>query len=208
MKKIALLLGLVLGLSSCIGIKSAVTFNRDGSGIITFEYRISKMLTEMGGDDGADVPLPISEEELKSSLADSPNLSLKKVSQRETEEDLYITAEIEFKNVEEFTEVDSFSAMPMKLVKKGNEFTFTQLISEGTGSDSEDSEEMDEETKKMMESFFAGYELSFTVTAPTSIQDYNLGQISDDKKSVMYSIPLLEMNSLEEETVLEVRWRI
>jgi hypothetical protein len=202
-----ILIGLALLLSSCIGIKSTVTFNRDGSGVVEMEYRISKMITEMGeGEEGVDVPLPISEEDLEASLADNPNLTLRSVSQREDETDTYITAEIEFKKVEEFTDVEDFSEMPMKLEKNGNEYTFAQLISEGT--EGEEEEEMDAETKAMMESFFEGYELVFTVEAPAPITEYNLGELASDKRSVTFAIPLLEMNNLKEETVLEVKWKI
>ncbi len=203
-----ILLGLILVLSSCIGVKSTVTFNKDGSGVVEMEYRISRMITEMGDEEGMDIPLPISEEELESSIADNPNLKLRKVSQREDEDDIYITAEIEFKKIEEFSDVEDFESMPMKLEKEGNQYIFTQLISEGTSGDGEDAEEMNEETMEMMKGFFEGYDLVFTVKAPAPITEYNLGELSDDKRSVTYSIPLLEMNSLEEETVLEVKWEI
>ncbi len=65
---------------------------------------------------------------------------------------------------------------------------------------------MDAASKEMMASFFEGYELSFEVNAPAEITFHNLGELSSNGKTVTYSIPLLEMDSLEEETVLEVRW--
>jgi len=213
MKKLMLLLGIAILLSSCIGIKSNVSFNRDGTGTINMEYRISKMLTEMGE---ADVPLPVSEEDMKTAVSGNPNLTLKKVSQREDEKDVYITSEIEFKNVSEFTDLESFGQMPMSLEEKGGEVIFTQMISEGkseaappgeTKEGESAPEEMDAATKEMMASFFEGYELSFEVNAPTEITYHNLGELSANRKSVTYSIPLLEMDSLEEETVLEVRWK-
>ena len=152
------------------------------------------------------MPLPISEDELKASVENNPNLTLQKVSQREDEKDVYITAEIAFKDVEEFTDVESFSAMPMSLEKKDGEYIFRQMISEGSGG-GEDEEEPDEQTKAMMASFFEGYELAFTVNAPSSITSHNLGELSGGGKTVSYTLPLLDMDSLKEETVLEVRWR-
>jgi hypothetical protein len=213
MKKIMFLLGVAVLLSSCIGIKSEVSFNRDGTGTIIMEYRISKMLTEMGE---ADVPLPVSEEDMKTAVSGNPNLTLKKVSQREDEKDVYISSEIEFKEVSEFTDLESFAQMPMSLEEKGGEFIFRQTISEGEseGASPDESkegesppEEMDAASKEMMAAFFEGYELAFKVNAPTEITYHSLGELSANRKSVTYSIPLLEMDSLKEETVLEVRWK-
>ena len=213
MKKLLMFAGIVLLVTSCVGIKSTVSFNRDGSGVIQFEYRISKMITELSSqsaDKKAEAPLPISEEELRGALANHPDLKLKKVTQREDERDVYITAEIEFAKIDEFTSVKSFNAMPMSLEKKGNEYIFRQYISKGeSGGEGKEGEnaEPDEATKQMMASFFEGYELSFTVNSPSAITYNNLGEVSPDKKSLSYSIPLLELNSLKQETVLEVRWK-
>ena len=212
MKKLFLLLGVAILLSSCIGIKSSVLFNRDGTGTINMEYRISKMLTEMGEGD-ADMPLPVSEEELKNALSGHPNLTLKKVSQREDDNDVYITSEIQFQKISEFTDIESFGQMPMSLEAEGGEYVFRQIISEGnepageTEEGESDTEEMDAASKEMMAAFFEGYELSFEVSAPTEVTYHSHGELSANRKTVTYSIPLLEMDALEEETVLEVRWK-
>jgi hypothetical protein len=205
MKKVVVLLGLIVLLSSCIGIKNSVQFNRDGSGTVTMEYRISKMLTEMG-EGSSDAPLPLSQDDLKEAVSENPNLELKSVEQWDDEKDVYISAVIGFQKVNEFTDVESFAAMPMSLEKQGGEFVYRQLISEGN-TEGEEEAELDEETKKTMEAFFEGYELSFTVVAPSEITYHSLGDLAADRRSVTYSIPLLEMDKLEEETVLEVKWR-
>jgi hypothetical protein len=214
MKKIVLLFSIALLFSSCIGIKSSVTFNHDGTGTISMEYRISKMITEMGQGE-ADVPLPISEEELSNAVSSNPDLTLKKVSQREDERDVYITAEVEFKEVSDFTDLESFEQMPMSLEQQGSEFIFKQRITEEKSEEEAaevkeegaETAEMDEEAKQMMAAFFEGYELSFTVNAPTEITSHNLGELSPNRKSVTYTIPIMEMESLEGGTVLEVRWK-
>lgn len=194
-------------LFSCIGVDSTVSFNRDGSGTMLLEYRISKMLTEMGEGD-SEAPLPLSEDEMKAAIESNPNLELKRVSQREDDQDVYITAEVGFKNIDDVTEVETFQDMPMSLEKSGGEYTYRQLISEGQSAEEQgEQQEMDAETKAMMAQFFEGYELSFTVKAPSTVTFHSMGELSADRKSVSYSIPLLDMNSLTEETVLEVKWR-
>lgn len=211
MKRFLLLALVVLLFSSCIGIESNVSFKNDGSSDIVFVYRISKMLTEMGGED-TEIPLPVSEEELKASIADNPGLTLKKVSQREDDQDIYITAEIGFESIDEFTSLEDFSAMPMRLETRGGDTVFTQIISEGMGSDegSEESSsgdaEMEEQMQAMMQEFFQGYELIFVLNAPSPIKEYNLGELSGNGRSLTYVIPLLELTALKDETVLSVVW--
>ena len=210
MKRLLLLALVILLFSSCIGIESNVSFKKDGSGDIVFIYRISKMLTEMGGED-AETPLPVSEEALTASVADHPGLTLKKVSQREDDQDIFITAEIGFEAIEEFTGLEDFSAMPMRLEARGGDTVFTQIISEGTGSDG-DSEDGSSgegemaEMQAMMQEFFLGYELIFVVNAPSPIKEHNLGELSGNGRSVTYVIPLLELTAMQQETVLSVVW--
>ena len=205
-KDVLVLAGIIFLLSSCVGIKSTVTFNKNGGGSIVFEYRISKMLIEMGGED-SEIPLPISEEDFRFAVAENTALKLNRVSQREDDEDLYITADVAFEKIEDLTGLDEFGAMPMKLERtRGNEVTFTQIISEGfpSGGD-DDGESMDEMMASMM-AMFEGYELAFTVKTPAPVTYHNLGELSSNRRSVTYSISFVEIISLSEQTVLIVRW--
>ena len=58
----------------------------------------------------------------------------------------------------------------------------------------------------MMAQFFEGYELVFTVNAPAAVKEHNLGDLSSNGRSVTYAIPILDLSTLTEETVLTVRW--
>ena len=206
MKKILLLAAMVLVLASCIGIESTVSFNGDGSGVVVMNYRISKMLTEMGGEE-AETPLPVTEEELRASLEEHPNLTVKSVTQTEDDNDILITTEVEFDRVEDFTDVAEFSEMPMNLEITSDGYIFTQVINEGAeeGAEASDPEE-DAEMQAMMAQFFEGYELVFTVNAPAVVKEHNLGDLSSNGRSVTYAIPILDLSTLTEETVLTVRW--
>jgi hypothetical protein len=221
---------LILLLGSCIGIDSTVTFNKDGSGMIKMEYRISNSFTEMN-EEGGTPPLPLSQESLRAALKDSSSLELISVKQRKDEKDTYITAEIKFKAIEALTSLEAFSSMPMSLSKQGEKYKFEQLITEGESTtddesvseaitpegtissgelpdNSENSTEMysDEELQAIMAPYFDGYELKFTVKTPAPIRNYNLGVLSQDKKSITYTLPLLQMQNLKEKTLLIVEW--
>jgi hypothetical protein len=127
------------------------------------------------------------------------------ISQREDEQDLFIAAEFAFDRIEDFTEIDEFDDMPMTYVQTGGQSTFRMVISEGHEAGASDSE-ADPEMKAMLEQMFAGYELVVIVNAPKRIASHSLGELSADSRSVRYSLPILDMEDLAEETALTVTW--
>jgi hypothetical protein len=201
------LLTLVVLLSACIGVESNVSFRNDGSGTLRLEYRISKALIEMGKESGGETPLPFSEEELREAVEGNPKVELLEVSQREDEQDVYIVSEFGFDRIEDFAEIEEFDDMPMSLERAGGDSTFRMLISEGNGGDEpEEAEETDAELQAMFEQMFAGYEIIVVVNAPGPVKSHNLGELSSDSRTVRYSLPILELDALEEETTLTVVW--
>ncbi len=201
MRRILLVLALAVLLSSCIGIDSKVKFNKDGSGVIVLTYRVSRQLVDLGGLQD-DVPLPLSEEDFRFALEGKPGLKLLRVKEKKDDRDVVIGAEISFDRIESFTELDSFRDMPMSLAKDGSEYVFEQKLLAAQ----EDKESVDDEAE-LLSPMLDGYELSFTVTAPTPVTYYNLGELSRDKRSVIYTIQLAELISRIEEIILIVRWK-
>jgi hypothetical protein len=223
MKKLIVMLilaGMLLG--SCMGVESKIKLNPDGSGKINFTYRISQMLLNMGkgaeGVEGSEeaegepaeggdseggesnIPLPMTKEDFEKQIEGVEGLRVLNVSQEENEKDLIISAELEFDNVENLNQSETFSEWTISYTKEGGTCVYKQLISEGN------TEPADEETISMIESMFAGYELVFSVEVPKPIKEYNRGELSPDKKSVTYRIPISGMMALEERQELIVKW--
>jgi hypothetical protein len=205
-KGIGLLAILVL-VGACIGVESDVTFKNDGSGTLRLEYRISKALIEMGKEGEGETPLPFSEEEMRAAVEGNPKVRLTELSQREDEQDVYIVSEFGFDRIEDFADIEEFDDMPMTLERAGGQNTFRMLITEGNGgADEESSDETNAEMQAMFEQMFAGYELIVVVNAPSRVKSHNLGDLSSDGRTVRYSLPILDMEALEEETALTVVW--
>ena len=208
MKKAGLLVLLVAAaflVSACIGIESTVTFDKSGSGVAKFEYRMSKMLTEASEGGQAEVPLPVSEEAFELAVEGHSGLKIVGITSSETETDVLIGAEIAFDSIEAFTEVEDFNDMPMSLEKDGGDFVFKQVISEGM---SESDEAGAAEMEAMIKEIFQGqeYELAFVVNAPSRIKKRNFGELSSDGKTVRFAMPFFDFIGLKEETVLTVVW--
>ena len=199
-------------LSSCIGIESRATFRDDGSGVLKMEYRIARSLVDLGSQGGSSLPLPVDEEELREALSQARGLKLIAVHRRDDEKDVYIGAEIGFDRVEAIAEVDAFADMPMSLERSGDSFVFRQVLSTADeqaapgATDAAAAAESDKELSQMFAGMFAGYELAFSVSAPRPIRSHSAGELSADRKSVTWRLPLERVMELQKGTVFTVTW--
>jgi hypothetical protein len=206
----------ILLFASCMGAESKIKIKNDGSGHISFTYRISQMLLNMGeageeegdmgeseGEEDSDVPLPITKEDFQKNVEGIEGLKLIDVTQTETEKDLIITAELEFDDVEILSQSETFSEWPVTFEKKDNTYVYRQVLSEGVG---EGDPNMDEETISMVESMFEGYEFIFSLETPSPVKEYNIGKLSADKKTVTYTIAIADMMRVKEKLEFTVKW--
>lgn len=210
MKKIyiyILVFSAIVLLSSCVELENTVSFNKDGSGTILLKYRISKMILESSD---LDIPLPLTTEEFKYTIENHSGISIKKLVQEEDDTDMIITAELEFLSIEDLCSIYELSTMKMSLSEDltvsmpdmEGEYTFTQTIFEGT---EQPAEEISPETMEMLDSFFKGYNLNFTVIAPKPITYNNIGNKQADN-TVSFSIPTIELGNSREDMVFIVKW--
>jgi hypothetical protein len=205
MKKLVVLFGisLILVFTGCIGIESTMKIELNGSGTLVLQYKISQLLVNMGQTEEEEgkkqAPLPLSEEEFRQAIQKTPGLTLISVKQEETESDVIIRAEIAFNNVSNLAKSEIFKQMPITFRQSGNNFIFTQLITEAN-------EEMTEEQVQTMESFFQGYEMAFIITAPRKIINHNRGSLSEDERTLTYRITMMELMQLRERTELSLTW--
>ena len=98
-----------------------------------------------------------------------------------------------------------FLVLPI-LLALGALFIALFLHFEGTGPEEESAEEPNAEMQAMFEQMFAGYELIVVVNAPSRVKSHSLGELSSDGRTVRYSLPILDMQALKEETILTVVW--
>ncbi|MCL2185062.1 MAG: hypothetical protein FWB86_04295 [Treponema sp.] len=91
-----------LFLNSCIGLSVDIQMNRNGSGKLVMEYRISNTLSNMGSLDGnASMPaIPLSRQDLERTVERIPGLKLSSYSKRETLQDNIININLDFSNVQ------------------------------------------------------------------------------------------------------------
>jgi len=202
-KNIILMLPVIFILSSCLGIESRMALKRDGSGTLTFNYKISRMIKdlELQNGGGGVLPLPVSEEDFRRAAESTEGVRLSSVKQTEDEENIYIEARLEFDRVEALNELSAAGQMEMAYNAGSGTQKFRQVISSGTGG-----EEVSAETLSMLEAFFAGYELSFVIATPTPIRSHSLGSLSEDEKQLTYVVTIPELFRTPQDRILEVEW--
>ena len=193
---------IVVLLSSCIGIESDLRIRQDGSGVLTLSYTVSQFIKNIdAGRSEKQLPLPVNEEEFRRSAERIEGLRLTDLEEREDEENVYIRAELEFDNVEAVNALGREGQLGITLETQGGTTTFRQLIYEG-----QQGEEVTEESLKMIETFFEGYELVYSVTVPAQVRDHTLGVLAPDGRTVTYTTTVPDILRTSEPLVLEVVW--
>ncbi len=190
-------------LVSCLGIDNTFSINEDGSGRLVFEYRISQMFRNLDKTEGdADVknaPLPLTEAEVRRSLAKIDGLTVVSVRQWEDDTDIHVRGEIAFRTVAVLNQSDLFADMPVALARQNGQTVFTQLVTEKR-------EALDQESLDAYEGLLTGYDITIVVKAPRAISSANLGKLSADKRELTYTISLTDFMRLTERTELRVAW--
>ncbi|MBN2536219.1 MAG: hypothetical protein JXB88_25280 [Spirochaetales bacterium] len=204
MKKSILLIMLCISLASCIGIESDITLHNDGSGTITLTYLISPVMKELGriGDEVKHMPLPVYKEDFEKLLLLHPGLSMKSHSVKEVDGRTIVNVTLSFQKVESLTPLGggedgsgSFS------FQKSNDHTvFRQNLPSGEAG------ELDEDTIAMLTEYCSDYYFIYNIHAPRPIIEYTLGELSKDKKHLVYKTGIIDILQSKESKSIEIKW--
>ncbi len=186
-------------LTSCLGIESQIRLSEDGSGLLTLSYKVSQFMKNLDvGREDKRLPLPVTEEEFNRTAAGIEGLQLVDIDETEDEQNVYIEASLA---IEAVNLLGPNGEMGLSLVREGEATTFRQLISAGRQS-----EEITEDSLDMIETFFQGYELAYSITVPGQVTSYSLGVLSNDGRTVTYRVAVAELLQQPEAEILEVSW--
>jgi hypothetical protein len=181
-------------LSSCIGVQSQLSLERDGSGTLRLSYRICQFLRE-----DRELPLPLSGEDLRRAVAGAPGLQLESLSQREDEQDLTIEARLAFDRVESLNALGG--QLGLSYSEQGEGRVFRQRLHSGQPPGG-----LPAQWLRMAEAFFQGYEVSLELSSPVPIRSYSQGQLSEDRRTLRYRTTIPELLKRKDELTLEVAW--
>ncbi len=189
-------------LTSCLGIESQIRLREDGSGLLTLSYKVSQFMKNLDvGREDKRLPLPVSEEDFKRTADGIEGVRLTDIDETEDEQNVYIEARLEFDSIDAVNLLGPDGSMGLSLVREGEGTTFRQIIYDGAQS-----EEITEDSVDMIETFFQGYELVYSITVPGRVKSYSLGALSNDGTTVTYRAAVSELLQQPDAVILEVSW--
>jgi len=203
MRKIVLLCLTLVFLTSCISINTRLTIRDNGSGTLQLIYRISQLVANLGlsSTGKSAIPLPVTRSDFERSLAASGGkVRLTRFDRSENEKDITIRVELSFDSVEALGKVDAFQDADLKWGTEGSQRTFSQVVARTLMPP------LNDDSKRMLETLFDGYEMSYVLEAPRPIQDATLGTLSADKKTLTYTAKIQDIMTTAHDLVMSARW--
>jgi hypothetical protein len=203
MRKIVILCSALALLTSCIGIDSRLTIRDNGSGTLSLTYRVSQLVTELGASSTGKsaVPLPLTRSDFERSVAATDGkVRLNGFDRSENEKDITIHAELAFDSVDALARIDAFHDADLKWTSQGSQRTFSQLVARTPR------QPLTDDSKRMLDALFEGYDLTFVVEAPRPIKDSTLGALSPDRKTLTYKTSVKDALSTAKDLVLSASW--
>ncbi len=201
--KIAVLGAALAVLTSCVGIDSRLTIRDNGSGTLNLTYRISQLVADLGiSSTGRPVvPLPVTRADFERSVASAGGkVRLTSFSRSENEKDITIRAELAFDSVDALAKVDAFQDADLKWSSAGSQRQFSQVVARAP------QKPLTDDSKRMLEALFDGYDLTFALEAPRVIQTSTLGTLSADKRTLTYKTSIKDAMTTAQDLVMSAQW--
>jgi len=215
--RISLLLIILPLLNSCIGLSLNIQMNKDGSGKLAMEYRISKMLDSLGALDGNDsIPaIPLSKADFEKSIARVPGAKLSSFSSTEDKKDTIIKVVVDYKDDQTLLALlDPQTGGKTSLNRQGQNGNLNITLMD----DSVDLSDYSEEVIEQVRVFFEGYDIAVSFSGQDNtkltITDKNGSAIpaqSNAKtvlsgKKVSYSIGIMDLMEMKSGLKLQFSW--
>jgi len=158
---ITILLAIHLTLNSCIGLSIDIQMNRDGSGKLTMEYRISRLLDNLGMLDGnASMPaLPVGRTDWERTVERIPGTKLSSYSSNSQAQDTVVKVVIDFDNEETLLQLLDPSAEQVSINRQGQSGKFDIILLN-------DDYDFDKSMMDLVRIFSDNYEFSISFSGP------------------------------------------
>jgi hypothetical protein len=203
MRRVALICLCAVALSSCVSVDSALTVRADGSGTLALAYRVSRSLADFGasGDSIRSVPLPVERSDFQQALAAAPGVRLERYRRSVGEKDVTVHATLAFDAVADLAKLAPLAGSGLALASDGaGHFTFTEtLYRAGQSAVTPDSE-------AMVDSLFAGSDVSLSLTAPARITGHSIGSVSGDGRTLTWRSTVPDLLRADKDVVLTATW--
>jgi hypothetical protein len=203
--------------SSCIGVNADISIRRDGTAIMTLEYRVASVLESLGKQDGnaAWPTVPVGKADFQRTVDRITGVRLASFSSKNAGDDVVYTAKIEFSDMEGLAAFLDASGQRAVLNQANGSSALSLILAApaDTGTAA-----LDPELLALASDALAGYTyaLNFTLPSVPSIAFLNgagakldkspAGELTIDGNKVRFSAPLADLVAVNAGLILEIRW--
>jgi len=214
--RLSLLLIILPLLNSCIGLALNIQMNKDGSGKLAMEYRISKMLDGLGALDGNDsMPaIPLSKADFEKTIDRVPGAKISSFSSTEDKKDTIIKVVIDYKDDQTLLALLDSTMGKVSLNRQGQNGNLNITLMDDPVDLSDYSEEVIEQVRV----FFEGYDIAVSFSgqdnSKLTITDKNGNAIPNQSnaktvlsgKKVSYSTGIMDLMEMKNGLKLQFSW--
>ena len=217
--RFAVVVGILVLVSGCVGAKINLVFHEDGGGYIEMEIVISKRALGLASDSFLR-PLPATGAEVNDAFGAVPGAVVEYAVESETTYERIINARIRFDDFNALARSELFPGTGSKLTRfLGRKILNLVVGSQGiAGSDTDPAFEdcgcgtsgnpagFGDPDEEQAQTLLAGYEIAYTVRTPEPIKSASHGEISEDRMSVTGSYETGDYYYLEKPYTIRIRW--
>ncbi|MDR3334004.1 MAG: hypothetical protein LBT13_03810 [Treponema sp.] len=211
-KKSGILISILI-LSSCIGVHANISLNANGSGTITLEYRISRLLESLGKLDGNErwLTVPVGKADFERTVNRIAGMSMVSFSSKDDGKDLYNQVKLAFSNPEALLRFLDATGQRASLVQENGKYRLSLTMSAGL-------EQADPDLMALFTTISQGYTVNLSLSVPGegTLALYNRNgiplerlpgvQLIPQGKTVSFTAPLGDLYTFTEGVVMELGW--
>lgn len=188
-------------LSSCVGVAATTEIRANGSGRVSLEYRVSRLVEAMGKAESGDrlLPLPFERRELEAALAAAGGLALDSYAAASDETDLTVRAVVSFSDLGALSRLFGAAGRPCAVADAGGRKSLSIRLSEGGGP-------LDPDLKRLFDTVFKGYQVSLGFVLPAAPSVQGGGEVDAAARTVRYAFPVEELLSSDKPKTWTVSW--
>ncbi|MDR3303036.1 MAG: hypothetical protein LBS86_01350 [Treponema sp.] len=202
----------VLLLSSCIGVTADIVLRANGSGSIALEYRVSRMLEELGKMDGnKSWPIiPTGRADIERTVKRIEGLTLRSFSVKEGPQDLIYTMQLDFANLEALIHFLDATGNHATLTRDGAKTMLSLTLTGSVAS-------VDPDLLTLFTMMSAPYSIALSFSAPTDASlslssakgaplDLSGATVVSRGKKVSFAAPISTLLNVKDGAAVNITW--
>lgn len=191
---------MVVLLGSCLNVDTHIDLDADYSGRMTVSYEIDTELWELGvfDSDSSIRAIPVSEADFRRTARRVEGVELLGYSLSRGDVVTEVEARLSFSDLEALNGIYAPDRSLISVEEQNGDRVYIQRLRTG--------EEPAAGDREFLEAYFSGYDVAFTVTAPSQIRSTNTGEVLDDGVTARLSLDIMEFLTSSDPLAWEIRY--